>query len=85
MNFSAQNWHRFRHNFDCISPICMYGRGIDDSKHFLLHCNRLDLMRRGLFRPFTTNGLDIRELNSNALCNLLLFIIIIIIIIIIVI
>ena len=46
---------------------------IEDNKHFLLHCHQFDLMRRDLFRQLTINGLDIRELDSNALCNLLLF------------
>ena len=73
VNFSVLNEHRFRHNFDCSSPTCMCGRGIEDNKHFLLHCDQFDLMRRDLFRQLNIPGLDINKLDSDALCTLLLF------------
>ena len=73
VNFSALNEHRFRHNFDCSSPTCMCGRGIEDNEHFLLHCHQFDLMRRDLFRQLNIPGLDINKLDSDALCTLLLF------------
>ena len=73
VNFSALNEHRFRHNFDCSSPTCMCGKGIEDNKHFLLHCHQFDLMRRDLFRQLIIIGLDISKLNSDTLCSLLLF------------
>ena len=74
VNFSALNRHRFRHNFECSSPMCVYGGGIDDNKHFPLHCHLLDSMRRDLFGQLSVNvnGLDIRDFDSNVLCNLLL-------------
>ena len=72
VNFSALNEHRFRHNFDCSSPTCMCGRGIEDNKHFLLHCHQFDRMRRDLFRQLNIPGLDINKLDSYALCTLLL-------------
>ena len=62
-----------KQNFNCISLNCMCGRRTDANKHFLLHCDQLYVMRRDLFRQLAVNGLDIRELNSNAQCNLLLF------------
>ena len=68
-NFSALNEHRFRHNFDCSSPTCMCRVGIEDDKHFLLHCHQFDLMRRDLFRQLTIPGLDINKLDSDALCS----------------
>ena len=37
VNFSPLNEHRFRHNFDCSSPTCVCGRGIENNGHFLLH------------------------------------------------
>ena len=51
----------------------MSWRGIEDNKHFLLHCHQFYLMRIDLFRQLTVTGIDIYELDSNALCNLLLF------------
>ena len=75
VNFSALNGHRFRHRFECSSPICMCGEGIENNKHFFLHCHLLDSMRRDLFRQnaVNVNCIDIRDLDSNVLCNLLLF------------
>ena len=75
MKFSALNEHRFRHNIDCNSPACMCGRGIEDNKHFLLHCHQFDLTRKQigrvnkLFHQLTIPGLDIND----ALCSLILF------------
>ena len=38
VNFSPLNEHRFRHDFDCLSPICICGTGKEDNEHYLLHC-----------------------------------------------
>ena len=73
VNFSALYELSFLHNFDCSSPTCMCGKGIEDKKHFLLHCHQFDLMRRDLFRQLIIIGLDISKLNSDTLCSLLLF------------
>ena len=51
----------------------MRGRGIEDNKHFLLHCHQFDLMRRDLFRQLNIPGLDINKLDSDALCTLPVF------------
>ena len=53
----------------------MCGEGIEDNKHFLLHCHLFDSMCKDLFRHLAINviGIDIRDLDSNALCNLFLF------------
>ena len=73
VDFSALNEHRFRHKFDCSSPVCMCGRGIEDNKHFLLHCRHYNLLRRDLFHQLTSSGLDMNGMVTNVLCNLLLF------------
>ena len=39
MEFSPLNKHRFRHNFDCLSPICACECAIKDDQLFLLHCH----------------------------------------------
>ena len=41
IELSPLNEHRFRHNFDCLSPICACGCAIEDNQHFLLHCHLL--------------------------------------------
>ena len=38
VKFSPLNEHKFRHNFDSISPVCACNSGIEDNEHFLLHC-----------------------------------------------
>ena len=74
MEFSPLNEHRFWHNFDCLSPICACGCAIEDNQHFLLHCHLFSTMRIDLFGQLTDiPGLDITNLESNALCELLLF------------
>ena len=67
VNFSALNEHRFPHNFECNSPTCMCGRGIEGNKHVLLHCNQFNLMHRDLFRNLTVPSFDINVLDSDAL------------------
>ena len=53
----------------------MCGEGIEDKKHFLLHCHLFESMRRDLFRQIAVNvnRIDIRGMDSNVLWNLLLF------------
>ena len=38
VSFGPLNEHRFRHNFDHLSPICISGTGKEDNEHYLLHC-----------------------------------------------
>ena len=73
VDFSALNEPRFRHKFDCTSPVCKCGMGIEDNKHFLLHCQQYDLLRRDLFHQRNVSGLIIDGMDTNTLCNLLLF------------
>ena len=74
IEFSPLNGHRFRHNFDCLSPTCAYGCAIEDNQHFLLHCHLFSPIRIDLLGQLTDiPGLDIMNFDSNALCNLLLF------------
>ena len=74
VEFSPLNAHRFRHNFDCLSPICACGCVIEDNKHFLLHCPMFSPLRSDLFgQLIDIPGLEIMILDSNALCKLFLF------------
>ena len=41
LQFSRLNEHRFRHNFDCLDPVCLCGIANEDREHFLLHCSFL--------------------------------------------
>ena len=37
LKLSELREHRFRHNFNCINPMCLCGNWGEDNEHFLLH------------------------------------------------
>ena len=49
VHFSALNEHRFKHAFDCLSPLCFCGKENENNKHFLLRCPLYNVLRRNLF------------------------------------
>ena len=76
VKFSPLNEHKFRHNFDSRSPVCACNSGIEDDEHFLLHCPIYDQMRNGLLGHLSDiPGLELGNLSSEALCELLLLVI----------
>jgi hypothetical protein len=65
---------RFRHNFDSVSQLCLCGMGNEDNARFLLHFHRFGVMRRDVLgRLSEIPGLDLTNMDSKALCELLLF------------
>ena len=73
LTFTVLNEHKFRHNFDSLTPLCACGNDMEDNKHFLLHCPQLDVMRQDLFGQLSViPGLNI-DLDDKPLCDLLLF------------
>ena len=42
--FSDLRGHRYNHNFHCSEPSCFCQTGVEDNKHFLLHCPLLNLV-----------------------------------------
>ena len=74
IRFRPLNEDKFQHNFESVSPICTRNTGIEDNNHCLLHCLMYDQMRNDLFDQLSeTPGLELDNLNSEALCELLLF------------
>ena len=74
VKFSPLNEDKFRHNFESLSPICACNSGIEDNEHFLLQCPIYDQMRNDLLdRLSRIPGLELGNLSSGALCELLLF------------
>ena len=74
LNFSGLNEHRFRHNFDCLDPVCLCGIANEDSEHFLLHCPLFEEARRDLLVSLSdVSGLDIAGLDPLSLTHLMLF------------
>ena len=49
LHFSALNEHRFRHEFDCITLVCICGLANEDNEHFFLHCPQYHGLRLDLF------------------------------------
>ena len=73
LNFSALNEHKFRHNFECLDPICGCGTSKEDNEHFLLHCPLFELQRADLLGQLgDLPGIDIVSLDSKTICELLL-------------
>ena len=46
----------FRHNFDCLSPICICGTGKEDNEHYLLHCPQFTAQRQDLLGQVSDVG-----------------------------
>ena len=46
LHFSDLREHRFRHHFNCQSPICSCQNGDETTKHFLLSCSKFNNARR---------------------------------------
>ena len=73
LKFSVLNEHKFRHNFDSLTPFCACGNDMEDNEHFLLRCPQFDVMRLDLFEPLSEiPGLNI-DLDDKPMCDLLLF------------
>ena len=74
VQFSDLNAHKFHHNFECLRPIYDCGAANEDNEHYLLHCPRFNQLREDLFGTVTeVSGIDIANLDSETLCNLLLY------------
>ena len=64
----------FTTNFDFLRPICDCGTASEDNEHYLLHCPRYNELREDLFGTVTeVSGIDVANLDSETLCNLLLY------------
>ena len=54
--------------------MCNCGTANEDNEHYLLHCPHFDTLREDLFGTVTeVLGIDIADLDSETLCNLLLY------------
>ena len=73
VKFSPLREHRFRHNFECLSPECICGAAIEDTEHYLLHCPQLCTLRQTLLGQISGVGFDIANMSTKDLCCLLLY------------
>ena len=74
VEFSDLRSHRFRHNFNCASPLCLCQTRIEDNEHYFLHCPRFAYQRKIMldFVCRITN-INIMRQSSKELSNLLLY------------
>ena len=71
---SDLNEHRFRHAFDCITPVCIRGLANEDNEHFFLHCPQYHALRLNLFDQISDiPGIDLTYFDESLLCDLLLY------------
>ena len=66
--------HKFRHNFDCLIPICDCGMANEDNEHPLPHRPPYDIIRQDPFAHLKIFlEFNVLDMDSIALCDLLLF------------
>ena len=74
VEFSDLRSHRFRHNFNCASPLCLCQTGIEDNEHYFLHCPRFAHQRKIMLDLVCRiTNINIMRQSSKELCNLLLY------------
>ena len=74
LEFSELREHKFRHNFNCIDPMCLCGHGVEDNEHFLLHCQRFSIHRTSYLDNVShLIKRSTATLSDSSLCNILLF------------
>ena len=74
LKFGKLNEHMFRQNFNCLDPVYSCGTADVDTEHFLLHCPNFGEARRDLHGTLLDiPRVDISLLDSQALCNLMLY------------
>ena len=73
VNFSSLNEHRFRQNFECLSPMCICGAAREDTEHYLLHCHQFNALRQHLLGQISDVGIDVARMSPKNLYHLLLY------------
>ena len=74
LGLSPLRGHKFNHNFiDCFDEICMCGKDIESTNHFLLHCSLFLNERQVLMNKIRDIGSSLIDQNENFLCYTLLF------------
>ena len=74
LEFNVLNEHKFRLNFQRVSPMCAYNTGLEDNEHFFLHCPLFVPMPNDLLGQLSyLSELDLSNIDPKALLNLLLY------------
>ena len=74
IGFSHLNEHRFRHNFqDCINPLCTCSLEIENTSHYLLHCQHFSQHRVVLMNSVETMFENFSSLSDDFKKEILLY------------
>ena len=74
LGLSHLRGHKFEHNFsECLDEICMCGKDIKSTNHFLLHCSLCLKERQVLMDKIRDIDSSLIDQNENSLCYALLF------------
>ena len=69
LGLSHLGGHKFNHNFsDCLDEICMCGKDIESTNHFLLQCSLLLNERQVLMNKIRDTDSSIIDQNKICLC-----------------
>ena len=74
LNFSHLNEPKFRHNFqDCLNPLCLCGLEIEDTIHYLLHCQYFFEYRINLINSVRSVSENFESFSDNDKRDVLLY------------
>ena len=74
LGLSHLNEHKFRHNFQgCLNPLCSCSLGIEDTSHYLLHCQRLTNHRIDLMNSVKSVVINFKSMTDNRKHDILLY------------
>ena len=74
LGFSHLNEHKFRHNFqDCLNPLCLCSLEIENTSHYLLHCQYYSEHRINLKNSVKSISDGSESLSDNVQRDILLY------------
>ena len=74
LGFSHLNEHKFRHNFqDCLNPLCLCSLEIEDTIHYLLHCQYFSEHRINLINSVNSVSDHFESFSDNDKRDILLY------------
>jgi len=75
VSLSPLKAHKFHHNFeDTLTPMCIINDGIENSEHFLLHCQQFNTIRTNLFQNLSLLlNTNVSSIGNAALNKLLIY------------
>ena len=74
LGFSHLNEHKFRHNFqDSVNPFCLCSWVIEDTIHYLLHCQQFSDHRINLINSVKSVSANFESFSDNVKKDILLY------------